>query len=215
MNKKNKLNIRLLPIFIFVAVLTLSLRVNNIFDKFKNPRLKQFSISQNEAIAEEKLNKETEELTEALKRGGPTDNNSLQAKNDAFSQSEVLILQELAERRENLEVRAKEIDKKAIHLKIAEEEIDKKLIQLQAYETKLEKLVNRYNAKEKQRLSSLVKLYSAMKPKDAARIFNSLDMDILISLFQEMKPSTSSSILSQMNSEKAKNVTKELMGNHY
>lgn len=46
--------------------------------------------------------------------------------NNSFSQSEILILQELAERREALDLRAKEIDRKAIQLKVAEEEIDKK-----------------------------------------------------------------------------------------
>ncbi|MFR8206871.1 MAG: MotE family protein [Alphaproteobacteria bacterium] len=53
-----------------------------------------------------------------------------------------------------------------------------------------------------------------MKPKDAARIFNTLDMNITVALLKGMKPSSSSAILSQMNSEKAKAVTSELIGNN-
>ena len=61
----------------------------------------------------------------------------------------------------------------------------------------------------------MVKLYSAMKPQDAARIFNSLDMNITVALLKGMKPSSSSAILSQMDSQKAQTVTAELIGNNF
>lgn len=210
--KNKKFRIRLLPIFIFVAVLTLSVKINNVFDLYNHPQEKAFSIYHSQALAEEKATAETQELNRAL------NNNTTGAQpggsNSAFSQSEIMILQELAERRESLDVRAKEIDKKAIQLKVAEEEIDKKIKQLKAYEQKLEKLINEYNAKEQENISALVKLYSTMKPKDAARIFNTLDTGITVALLKGMKPATSSAILSQMNAEKAKIVTSELMGNN-
>ena len=47
-----------------------------------------------------------------------------------------MILQELAERREALDIRSREIDKKAVQLKVAEQEIDKRLKQLQEHEQK-------------------------------------------------------------------------------
>ena len=52
-----------------------------------------------------------------------------------------------------------------------------------------------------------------MKPKDAARIFDNLDLDILVAIIKEMKPTSSSAILSQMQSQKAQKVTAELLGN--
>ena len=60
----------------------------------------------------------------------------------------------------------------------------------------------------------MVKMYSSMKPKDAARIFNSLNMNITVALLKGMKPSSSSAILSQMDSQKAQAVTAELIGNN-
>ncbi len=211
--KNKKFRIRLLPIFIFMAVLTLSVKINNVFDIYNHPQEKAFSIYHSQALAEEKMTKETQELNQVLdgKAAGAASGNS----NTAFSQSEIMILQELAERREALDLRAKEIDKKAIQLKVAEEEIDKKIKQLKSYEQKLEKLINEYNAKEQENIDSLVKLYSTMKPKDAARIFNTLDTEIIVALLKGMKPATSSAILSQMNAEKAKIVTSELMGNNF
>lgn len=211
-----KFKFRLLPFFIFMAVLTLSIKVNNVFDLYNRPTGRhRITISQAEALAEEKIAKENAELGKVLEQGGPAGGTAgTQAPNTSFSQSEIMILQELAERREALDIRAKEIDKRAIQLKVAEEEINKKLQQLQEYEKKLQTLVYEYTEKEKENINSLVKLYSSMKPKDAARIFNTLDTDITVALLKNMKPTSSSSILSQMDSEKAKQVTSELIGNN-
>ena len=214
-NKTNKVKIRLLPVFIFVAVLTVSVKLNNIFDLYNNPAQKTLSISPAQALAEEKANSDTAELSKVLNQGDKAAANAAAGTPaSAFTQSEILILQELAERREALDIRAKEIDKRAIQLKVAEDEIDKKIKQLKAYEQKLQKLINKYSEQEQENIASLVKLYTSMKPKDAARIFNTLDMNITVALLKGMKPSSSSAILSQMNSENAKAVTSELIGNN-
>ncbi len=215
LQNKPKYNVRILPILIFMAALSLSIKINNVFDRFLNKETPKISISQNRALAQEKNHQETQQLSQILAR---SDNTAAvpapAAPGSSFTQSEIAILQELAERREALDIRSQEIDRKAIQLKVAEDEIDKKLKQLQAYEAKLQKLINEYNAKEKAQLDSLVKMYSTMKPKDAARIFNTFDLDILVAILKEMKPSVSSAILAQMNALKAKAVTTELMTNN-
>lgn len=219
MSTKSKSNIRILPIFIFMAVLSLSVKINNVFDTLARQDAEaapKISIASNQAYAEEQNTKETAQLNQILERNNipvvNAENNTAGSNN--FSNSEIAILQELAERREALDLRSQEIDKRAIQLKVAEDEIDKKLRQLQEYEAKLKKLINTYSDKEKAQLNSLVKVYSSMKPKDAARIFDTFDMDILVAILKEMKPSVSSSILAQMNALKAKAVTTELMSNN-
>ncbi len=202
---------RLLPLFIFVAVLSLSVKINSVYDIIINKELPRISISQNKAWAEEQETKETEKLTAILENNAEAPNSETNSASSNFSKSEIAILQELAERREALDIRSQEIDKKAIQLKVAEEEIDKKLAQLQTYEEKLQKLINKYNEQEKEQLAALVKMYSTMKPKDAARIFNTFDLDILVAILKEMKPSSSSAILSQMDAIKAKEVTTALI----
>ena len=200
-----------MPLFIFVAVLSLSVKINSVYDIIINKELPRISISQNKAWAEEQETKETEQLTAILENNAETPNSETNSASSNFSKSEIAILQELAERREALDIRSQEIDKKAIQLKVAEEEIDKKLAQLQTYEEKLQKLINKYNEQEKEQLAALVKMYSTMKPKDAARIFNTFDLDILVAILKEMKPSSSSAILSQMDAIKAKEVTTALI----
>lgn len=218
--KKKKKYIRLLPMFILIAVLALSLRVNNVFDVIKENNSQTPLIFHSKADANVAgKDKEVDELSEILESyEANTITTTSSTKNDAinssqFAESEIIILQELAERRELLEVRSREIDKKAIQLKVAEEQIDAKLAQLKEYENKLKSLMADYNEKEREKINSLVKLYSTMKPKDAARIFDTLDIDIVVALLREMKPATSSAILSQMDVRKTKAVTDKLIGN--
>ncbi|MDD7314096.1 MAG: hypothetical protein PUH03_07135 [bacterium] len=211
---KVKFKLRLLPIFIFVAALSLSIKISNVVDIYRQEENKKLTISPTTvALAEEKLTQETKELTGILQQGGTPLPNA-EAPANAFTNSEILILQELAERREALDARAKEIDKRAIQLKVAETEIDKKLQQLKEYEQRLEKLINQYSQKEQENINGLVKLYTSMKPKDAARIFNTMDLEITVAILKGMKPSNSSSILSQMDSERAQAITAELIGNN-
>lgn len=215
MLKKIKQQFRILPMVIFVAVLMLSIRVNNLFDQLKNPYTTQFSIAPSKAFAEEKETQETADLSKILESGNNPSQGNTPAPNSTFSQSEIMILQELAARREALDIRSREIDKKAVQLRVAEQEIDKRLTQLRDYEEKLRKLIKEYNDKERAKIEALVKVYSTMKPKDAARIFNTLDIDVTVSLLKEMKPSTSSAILSQMKAEKAKEITDKIIGNNF
>lgn len=212
---KIKNHFRILPVFIFLAVLTLSIRVNNVFDSLKNADDSRFHLGQSHAWAEEKASQETVELSKVLEQAerGQTPAGSGEKNNSTFTQSEIMILQELAERREALDLRSREIDKKAVQLKVAEEEIEKKLVQLREYESKLKKLINEYNEKEKEKMAALVKMYTSMKPQSAARIFNTLDIETAAYLLREMKPSAASAIVSQMEAAKAKAVTDEIIGN--
>ena len=49
-----------------------------------------------------------------------------------------------------------------------------------------------------------------MKPKDAARIFEELDMEVLLEVIERMKERKTAPILAQMNPQRAKTVTLEL-----
>ena len=199
-----KTKIRLLPIFIFMAVLTLSIRITDVYDQLSQNSSTQISFG-SQALAEEQPQSDTQQLSHILERSDITSAANTTPAGSTFTHS--------AERREALDLRNKEIDKKVIQLKVTEEEINKKLAQLQAYEKKLRSLMQEYSAKEKERLDSLVKLYASMKPRDAARILNTLDIEVSTALVREMKPSASSAILSQMEASKAKAITDALIGN--
>ena len=50
-------------------------------------------------------------------------------------------------------------------------------------------------------------IYSGMKPKDAARIFNTLDMDILIAVISKMPEAKSGAIIATMDADPARALT--------
>ena len=63
---------------------------------------------------------------------------------------------------------------------------------------------------EADRFKGVVTMYENMKPKDAARIFDRLDLKILIDVSTAINPRQMSSILAQMAPESAERLTVEL-----
>ena len=52
-----------------------------------------------------------------------------------------------------------------------------------------------------------MKIYEGMKAKDAARIFNTLDIDVLLDVITGMSERKSAPILAEMDAERARTVT--------
>jgi flagellar motility protein MotE (MotC chaperone) len=61
-----------------------------------------------------------------------------------------------------------------------------------------------------QRFKSIVSMYENMKSKDAARIFDRLDMKILVDVTTQINPRRMSEILGQMSPDAAERLTVEL-----
>lgn len=127
-----------------------------------------------------------------------------------LTQEEIALLQRLADRRVELDAREKEIDQRTGLLKAAEERINDKIRQLQAFQETIEGLIKTYDGQQEQKMQSLVKIYENMKPKEAARIFEDLAMDTLLSVAERMKERKLAAVMAKMNPEKARDVTVEL-----
>ena len=124
-----------------------------------------------------------------------------------YSESELDILQSLSKRREELDQRERNLNESAAMLKAAEKEVDRKLTELNALKAEIEKLLGQQGDMEEARITSLVKIYEAMKPKEAATIFNTLDPDVLLAVVSRMNERRLSPILASMDPEKARMVT--------
>lgn len=124
-----------------------------------------------------------------------------------YSDSELDILQSLSKRREELDQRERNLNESAAMLKAAEKEVDRKLAELNALKAEIEKLLGQQGDMEEARITSLVKIYEAMKPKEAATIFNTLDPDVLLAVVSRMNERRLSPILASMDPEKARMVT--------
>lgn len=128
----------------------------------------------------------------------------------AFSDSEIEALQQLAKRRGELDTRETQIAEKEALLRAAEKEVANKVDELNKLKGEIESLLNKQTNMEEERISSLVKIYEGMKPKEAATIFNTLDLDILLPVISRMSERKSSPILASMDPEKARIVTIKL-----
>jgi flagellar motility protein MotE (MotC chaperone) len=127
-----------------------------------------------------------------------------------LTQAEIDLLQQLAERREILDSRESGIDRRVGLIKAAETRIDKKIKDLQALQVTIEGLIKTYDDQQAKKMESLVKIYEAMKPKDAARIFGELDMDTLLLVAERMKERKLAPVMAKMSPTKAKEMTVEL-----
>jgi flagellar motility protein MotE (MotC chaperone) len=127
-----------------------------------------------------------------------------------LTKSEIDTLQRLAERREFIERRERETEAKEGLLKAAEARIDGKIAQLQDLEKNIQGLLKQYDAQKQEEIDQLVTIYSAMKPKDAARIFDTLEMPTLVGVIQKMKETKVAPILAAMDARRAVALTEEL-----
>lgn len=85
-----------------------------------------------------------------------------------------------------------------------------RLAELRQLEAKVEAAFAQKEEAETARFKGIVTMYENMKPKDAARIFDRLELPVLLSVATQMNPRRMSDILAQMTPEVAQRLTVEL-----
>ena len=216
---------RFLPVTIFVTALMLTVKIGSIWEGFGGIINGSISIAGAEAQQPEGLEPTPEppptegvegvEDTEATEGEGGEEGDSEISKMvtedpTLLTQAEIDLLQQLADRREKLEEREKEIEMRVGLLRAAETRIDKKIDDLKVLQGTIEKLIKTYDAEQDAKMTSLVKIYENMKPQDAARIFEELDMNTLLLVAERMKERKLAPVMAKMNPGKAKEMTVEL-----
>jgi len=217
--------IKFLPLTIFAATLMLTVKIGDIWDGFDG--LINGTIQVSEAIAqpaEEDAKpaakdgqptageKTAEQAAPAALKDEPQGQISKLITNDPtlLTPAEIELLQQLAERRQVLESREQEFELRTGLLAAAESRIDKKVEELKVLRETISGLIKTFDAQQDAKLLSLVKIYENMKPKEAARIFEALEMDTLLEVAERMKERKLAPIMAKMDPEKARDMTVEL-----
>ena len=220
---------RFLPAVIVVAVCLLGLRIQVLVsDLVSNRSSTSLAVEQPTALAQQpampaagEADKKPVEGMDKSGEAAPAEGREgaeeaepasepMAFKPSELTKSEIDTLQRLSERRELIDLRERELQQKESLVKAAEQRLDQKISQMQEVEKQLQGLVQQYDAKKKAEIEQLVKTYTAMEPKDAARIFDELDMTILVAVVTRMIEKKVAPILSQMNAPKARQLTEEL-----
>lgn len=225
MTVKNRLQqnrmprIRIIPITMMMAFLLFMIKTVDIYHGSQT--LTQMLIAGNAVAAEEKPAEEhaAEEKGDDEHGSGndvelasleETPDPAAQRDRQQFTQIELDLLQSLSERREALDTREKEVELKEKLLQATEIRINDKISEIKSLQKKVEELLAKYEGHEDEQIASLVKIYENMKPKDAAQIFNEMDMDILLEVIAKMSERKVAPILAGMSPTKATQVTAEL-----
>lgn len=126
------------------------------------------------------------------------------------SPGERAVLDRLQNRRQELENRKRELDMRESLIKAAEKRLEAKVAELKDLEERVSTAMGARGKAEAQRFKSIVSMYENMKAKDAARIFDRLDLKILVDVTTQINPRKMSEILAQMTAESAERLTVEL-----
>lgn len=219
---------RFLPLVIVAAICLLGVRIQVVYSGFANRTEASVAVGQSSALAQqdqaaqpmaegeaapsdsEKMAEKSAEDAEGKDMAEEAGDEPMAFKPSELTKSEIDTLQRLAERRQVIDQRERELTQKESLVKAAEQRLDQKIAQMQEIEKQLQGLVQQYDAKKKTEIEQLVKIYTAMKPKDAARIFDDLDMEILVAVATSMKEAKVAPILALMSADKARALTEEM-----
>ena len=72
-------------------------------------------------------------------------------------------------------------------LAATEKRLNSKLAELNGLKKRIQELLKKHDKQQEAKLKSLVKIYETMKPKDAARIFEQLEMPVLLDVVERMR----------------------------
>ena len=128
----------------------------------------------------------------------------------AASPSERAILERLQSRRQELEARAREIDIRESLLKAAEKRVESRVEELKGIESRITTATQQKSDADAARFKGIVTMYEAMKPKDAAKVFDRLEMPVLIEIATQIAPRKMSDILGLMATDAAERLTVEM-----
>ena len=128
----------------------------------------------------------------------------------SVSPSERAILERLQARRQELEQRAREIEIRESLLKSAEKRIEGRVEEMKATEAKISTATGQKAEQDAARFKGIITMYEDMKPKDAAKVFDRLEMSVLYDIASQIAPRKMSDILGLMQPEAAERLTVEL-----
>lgn len=127
-----------------------------------------------------------------------------------LSQAEVQVLQALGTRRQELDARGEAIETQDGLMLAAEQRLNERLAELRTLETHVNDLLGQLDTAQEQRLRSLVDVYTRMRAKDAAAVFDGLNDDVLVQVASRMREANLAEVMGRMDPARARALTQML-----
>jgi len=212
--------LRLLPVVLFAAATLLALKTT---DLLLNGRLAGIAIASAQtkpakSDAPEKAGGKAAGAKDVMKaagkkikpanRAGSVHDDRPEEKNLAErDRSKGAVLERLGERRVELDKREKDLDLREAFLKATEKRIEDRIDELKQLEARLKAATTAKEKAEEKQFDDLVKMYESMRPKEAAAIFDRLQMPVLVKVVKKINPRRMADILGKMTPEAAEKLT--------
>lgn len=114
-----------------------------------------------------------------------------------------VVLETVTNDMERLIERKAEIDKRQVALQVIERKMEERLAEIEAAKGSLDVALNTLKNRANEDLTHLVGMYEAMKPGQAAEIFDSMDAKFAAGFLREMDSQTAGFIMASMNPRKS------------
>lgn len=217
------MRIGLIPVLIFSSTLMISVKVGTVWQSMSEgpgdqPGFQMPVFGKTEAVAQDET-AATDDVPalgedDFFKDATPADTvdeeDVLDEGNYDMSTIERQFLHELVKRRRLLKEKEQRLEEREALLRGVEKQLAEKQDRLTEIKAEIDDLLKVYQQEQRDEAKKLVNIYSNMKPKSAAQIFNDMEMDTLLAVLRGMKERKIAPIMAAMAPDKARLVTREL-----
>lgn len=124
--------------------------------------------------------------------------------------AERAVLEALRARRAEIEAREAALTQREIFIAAAERRLAGRIEELGSLQQRLEAEARARDERTEQGWRQMVRLYEGMRPRDAAGIFDELDMAVLLQVMHRMREAKAAPVVAAMRPDRARLLTTEL-----
>ena len=162
--------------------------------------LKKIEITMGTAYAQDKVS--PNQIKEATAEAKLLAEQNLEAKKEK-KPDDADYLFKLAERKKALDLREEDLNKMAAEIEKQKFEIEEKVKKIEETRLKISSVLEEKIKTDDAKIDTLVQMYSNMKPQQVAKVFETLDEDLVIDILSRMKKKVAGDILNLVKPEKA------------
>ena len=195
--KEKKSSFPIMPLFSFILIAGSGLLFLENFDSIET-YLKKIEIGMATAQAEEAKPVVNPESAPPVVNA---DSKALPVEAKKIDDADYMF--KLADRKKQLDQRETELNKQAEQIEKQKAEVTEKLTKLEETRVKISAALEEKIKADDGKVDTLVQMYTNMKPTQAAKVFETLDEDLVIEILGRMKKKNAADILNLIKPEKA------------
>jgi flagellar motility protein MotE (MotC chaperone) len=200
--KESNMKIKILFIFTATAIAFL---VGNAFDS-QQEGIAYAQVKMLDGKTEEKRNTTDEPILEEEKKV------ELPTKVPAVNPETFRMIETIEKKNRELKRREEELRIKELRIKAIEAKVSKDLDKIEKGISESKQQLEIQDEKTKNNVESLIKVYSSMKPEEAASLIEAIDDDLALRIVAGMKSKIAGKVLSKLDVKVAKRISETLAG---